>query len=528
MSEQASPTASSAAGSPTGPPAAAATAEEPKETNPVVLLCNKMYDASRQEQWQEVLMAWEELQTVPGLQDEVERLPDITRSWGRALDAAAKIGADKEHIEEMVFDFEGTFGFSSPYLGAVMLPEMEPHLAVKALHEKFGYVNADAVDGVLDRCKNPSPDSIRATMKLLKDMDVNLPQDTLEKFQKFYIFRMKSEDPEAVYKEMLADGLKPTTTHGFNMIFARPTLSKPVMSYYEEMLDYGIKPQVPTLRILSKHPALSKEDAAMIRRRVKQEPTPEERYVHKIRLCQNDSNLEDAEKVMTRMVLEGMVPDKYVYNHIIMCCKKAPEAAEEWYQKMLAAGIEPNAVTYTNLITVWKDSRLVDNADKWITEMMSRGMQLDNHNYCALLDAYVRSGNRVKVQGLFRQLIEKGGCGITLYNTVMKLGPFDWAVGCLACILAEGLQPTTHTRSTMQNLARDAVSQDIVAEMHRCQWNKENLLRSEMLTNPPRGTTPSLLECMRFMMRELKLESHIIDLRTADYNREVAKAQGTE
>ena len=503
-----------------------ASAQLPSEPiGPISEICNKIYDAGRGERWQEVLMAFEELQMQEEIEDsQGEQLREVTKAWGRAVEASTKIGADREHIEEMVMDFEGCFHFKSPYLSAILVSDTNPIAGCHTIQAQYGFVGGDAVEGLLERFKQSPPSEIRGLLKHLQEQKVDMKQEVLEKFQKSYILRMRSEDPEAVYAEMIADGLKPTTVHGFNILFQKQQLSKPAMIYYGDMIGFGITPVLSTFRILAKHHSLSKEEGAMIRKRAKGDNTPDDRYMNKIRHCQQEGNLEEAEAAYTKMITEGYIPDKYVFNHMISCCRRQPEQAEDWYKKMLTFNLEPNAVTFTNLITVWKDKGQVEVADKWFAEMLSRGVAVDNHNYCALMDAYVRANNKGKVNGLLRNLLEKGPCGVTFYNTCMKAGSFDWAMGCLACMLSEGQTPTTHTRSTMQGLAKDQTSQELVSEMHHCQWNRVQLLKSSMLVSPPRGTTPSLLETMRFMMREVGVDSHIIDLRTADLTKEIEKA----
>lgn len=497
----------------------------PPPPDPVTLACDKIFDAVKSEQYCQAMQAFEELQALD-LERDDEQLPMITRAWGKALTGAEKLGSDEEHLAEIVRDFEDRFGFKSPYLQAFLIDEPNAAAAVETLYRKFGLVSFDAIDGVLDKHKHTTRTEIQQLLNLLRLINTQISPEISGKLQRFYVVRMKSEDPETVFAEMIADGLEPTSFYPYNMIFVKGQTRRPVMEYYDEMLDRGIKPDASTFRILVKNPQINKEEHAMLRRRLRLETQPEEKYMQMIRNCQNDGNWEEALRVVNRLMLEGMEPDKYVFNYLIMCCKRTPAQAEVFYKMMLDKGVQPNAVTFTNLITVSKDSKNSDSSERWLQEMASRGIQMDIHNYAALLDSYVKAGQRGRAMQMFKAVIEREDCGVAIYNTMMKLGPFDWALGCLACMLAEGLQPTGHTKSTIQYLARDDTSAELVDELHRCRWSKEDILRSDALVNPPRGTTPSLQDCMRLLLREIKTDDAGLAKRTAMLQREIAAANG--
>jgi len=179
---------------------------------------------------------------------------------------------------------------------------------------------------------------------------------------------------------------------------------------------------------------------------------------------------------------------------------------------MLARGVEPNTVTFTNLITVFKDSD-VSRCEAWVEEMLARGLAPDAHNYSALIDAYVRAGQRVKAQAVFAKQLSTGPDPDSpfLFNTTMKLGPFDWAYGCFAALLALGMSSTPHTRATMHSHARDDVSDQILAILNRLGWHRIRILSCPELLTPPKGAFPSLQQVLRFTLREAKVDAAVVD-----------------
>ena len=512
---------------------AAVKAAEPPP-HPISAACSRIFDCFKADNYCETLQAFEALQFMDGLTEFASSKPEFTRdvcqAWGKALIAASQMCSDdEEHLAEIVGDYEDRFG-PCPYLQAMLLPAPSALEAVKEYQTENAAKSAkevfEAVDGILDKYRSVTRSEAAGIVSFLEAMALKpLPEETSERLQKIYVKRMKAEDPETVLQEMLADKVLPTTPYPYNFIFMKAHTTKPLLDFYDQMLDLGIKPTAVTYRILLKNPQLTKDEYGMIRRRSKGETAPEQKAMNLLRSCQLEGQPEEAKKIYDRMILEGIVPDKYVYNHLILSCRGRPQQAEEWYKTMMSSGVQPNAVTFTNLITVCKDGRNPEAGDKWIQEMLNRGMQVDIHNFAALLDSYVKSGSRVKAQHCFKSLLERKDCGVAVYNTVMKLGPFDWAYGCLACLLSDGLQPTVHTRSTMQGLARDPVSSEIVDELLACGWQRESILRSRALVSPAKGTIPSILECLRFLLREIKMEDADIAARTELLNNEIERCR---
>lgn len=531
------PQGASAAGTDTG--AAASGKPDAPPPHHVLAACWKLFDFYRADNYCETLQAFEELQATEGLQEfalqKSEHKREVCQAWGKALIAASQMCADDgEHLAEIVADYEDRFG-ACPYLQAMLVPAPNALDAIKEYHtENAAKPTAEifsAIDGILDKYRGLTRSDAARIVGFMNTVGLcPMPDETSERLQKIYVKRMKTEDAETVLQEMLADKVFPTTPYAYNFVFMKPHTAKPLLDYYDQMLDLGIKPTAVSYRILLKNPQLTKDEYGMIRRRSKGETAPEQKQMNQLRQCQaahgqSEGQADEAKKIYDRMKIEGILPDKYVFNHLILACKGRPQQAEEWYKLMMAHGVQPNAVTFTNLITVCKDGKNPEAGDKWIQEMLNRGMQVDIHNFAALLDSYVKSGSRMKAQQCFKSLLERKECGVAVYNTVMKLGPFDWAYGCLACLLSDGLQPSFHTRSTMQGLARDPVSSEIVDELVACGWLRESILLSPTLVSPAKGTIPSILECLRFLLREVKMSTEEIAIRTEMLTSEIDRCK---
>lgn len=503
----------------------------PAPKHPVEQCCDRIFETFKADNFCETLAKYEELQSEP--LEELDRsgpmFKSVVAAWGRALMAAWRMSGDDEHMIEMLECFEERFGFASPYLLALLIdaPTIAEALQAFAANNPPP-VPPEVVEALLDKYRQATPADIAELVRTMRELDIAIEGEVHEKLQKAFVFRMRAEDPEDVLREMIGLGIQPTQPHPYNFIFMKPTLKdgKDVMTYYTEMLDFGIRPHESTYRILSKRPTLGRDDAAMFRRRVKGEMGVEERTLVRLRKCQTEGNEEEATRVYKRLLLEGVAVDKNVFNTIILCCRNKPERIEFWYGEMLAQGVQPNTATFANIISVLKDTKEVDSADKWIEEMRARGVELDNHS-ATLIDSYVKAGQRAKATHTFRNLLEHNECSVTVYNTIMRLGPFDFAMGCLACLLGEGLQPSAHTRSTMHNLARDSISLDILGELQECEWASERILTRESLVAPPRGTYPSLMDCMRLLFREIKLDPAMVERRTSMFNEQLAAARAS-
>lgn len=536
---------------------------EPK--HPVQAVCSRVFDAFKGGNNCEVLQAFDELQAL-----DLEAFPefkgDVLRAWGRGIIAAAQMCSDdEEHLNEMVDDYECRFNQPSAYL-RVMLAEgsnascalskfLEEHppplvsppqeeLAPKADDEaavlgtvtlagtpqakpepplNAKYFN-EALEGILEKFRSSSCEDSEQLVQIAKrlNFDKYLTTDLIEKMQRPFIQRMKSktEDVEVVFDQMLAAGLPPVNSVPFTFIFMKPQLSKPIIDhYYMMMLEHGIKPVESAYRILLRNPMLNKDEHYFIRKRISGANAMEDNdyYDRKLSVFRGlggDNVYDEAVKLFNAMLVDGVIPTKHAFNRMISMSKSNPAMAEAYYRKMIELGVQPNALTFTTLISVWRHYKLADSVERWIAEMNARGMQLDVANYSALLDGYVKSNSRGKAQNCFKALLSRGDCNMAVYNSVMSLGPFDFAFGCLAAMLSDGLSPNAQSRETLVSMAKDDISNSLIDELAACSWNKDKILCNTTLTNPPKGTTPSLHDCMRLLMREMKLSDEDIKKRS--------------
>lgn len=552
---------------------------EPR-SNPILLTCSRIFDAFKGGNNCEVLQAFDELQSME-LEDFPEFRSEVLSAWGRGILTAAQMCSDDiEHLHEMLDDYEGRFHTCSVYLRAMMVdgttpadalerflaeqppplptPEDEvvpsakssaidtddvvgdaqlPLLFPKQLTggARANYI-IDAVDAVTEKFRNFSCQDAVSLMKIVSTNTLShfLPTKLIEKLQRPYIARMKSksEDVEVVFNEMTEEaGLKPVNAFPFTFIFMKPQTSKPLLDhYYLNMLSCGVKPQDSTLRVLLRNPSLTKEEHFFVKRHLDGGSEIESWYDKK--LCQlnsieYDGVLEDATRLVQCMIFDGVVPSKIIFNKIIRMVKNDPVLAEAWYKKMIEMGVQPNAATFTTMISLWKHHKLTDSVDRWIAEMNARGMQLDTANYVSLLEGYVKSSNRSRAQSCFKALLVRGDASAHVYNCIMSLGPFDWAFGCLAAMLSDGFEPSNQAKETLVSLAKDEISNSIIDEIAAAGWRKRAILTSVQLVAPPRGTTPSLQDCMRLMMREMKVSDEDMKRRSELLTAEVDLAKRT-
>jgi hypothetical protein len=495
--------------------------------HPVSAICGKLFDSYKNGQWIEALQAFDELQA-----HDLESLPElrgeIVRAWGRGVIAASQINPDdREHLQEIIEDFETRFGQQSHFLRALSLPA---ETAVEALQQYIaGNGNVlpnEAIDGITEKFRNCTCDDVRAILKFLHSHQIDFSAEISDKLQRPFLRRMKTEDCEQVLQEMVSAGLRPVNSYPYNFIFLKTNLVKPLVEHYFDMLCYGIKPPSTMYRLILRNQHLPRDDFMFFRRRAAMKTDMEPFYEKKLRQASLDHEANEALQILKCMDLDGVVPDRVAFNLGIAACKAKPEVAEEIYRRMVQANVQPNGTTFTYLIQIWRDSKEKSDAvDRWISEMQARGVDLDLHNYTSLLDSYVRANARGKAQSCLKHLIaRREGC-IAVYNTAMKLGPFDWALGCLGCLLSEGLQPSHHTRSTMQSLVRDDISEEIVAALLECDWDRQRILSCEKIVSPQKGTTPSIVDCMRFMLREIKADDELIKLRSEMLQAEIEAAK---
>lgn len=501
------------------------------QSHPAVAICGKIYEAHKAGDHLKTLQYYDELLSLAqeGLPTDDSALMDNVRtSWARAMLASQAHLQDEEHTQELLSDYEEIVNDGEPccYLRGVLMSGDSPAIAVQRYESaKIGPLNADAVRGCLEQFRTASRTDITELIAVLDVLGVSLEPVLSEKLQNYYVLRMKDEDPEVVLEEMKADGLAPTTVRPYNMIFVRPTSSKKTfMQHYEEMLELGIRPEPATLRLLLKKSDLSKEDQASLRWQQKNLTAPRltVEMVQKLSdLCglrTTSHDIDQAFKLFQRFRTEVQNLPAHVYNTMIEGFRSDPDKAEEVYHLMLADNVKPTSSTFAKLIRIWHQNRLADSMDKWVYETQKQNVEIDSNSAATILDAYVRSNQRGRALQLLVNMLTKDQSQLNnqnVYNIIMKFGPFDFSVGILACLLSEGLPVSSSAKSTLTNLARDPLAVQFVDELNECQWEAKAILRSDaiMVTQPDQH--PSLVDCMRLLMREIKLGSDVIEKRTA-------------
>eukprot|EP00331_Platyophrya_macrostoma_P024277 CAMPEP_0176450828 /NCGR_PEP_ID=MMETSP0127-20121128/27407_1 /TAXON_ID=938130 /ORGANISM="Platyophrya macrostoma, Strain WH" /LENGTH=570 /DNA_ID=CAMNT_0017838635 /DNA_START=1 /DNA_END=1713 /DNA_ORIENTATION=+ len=535
--------------------------------HPVDVACGRVFDAFKGGNACEVLQAFDELLAL-GVEDCPNLQPEIMCAWGRGLLSAMQMCSDdEEHLAEMVEDFETRFSCSAPYLRVMLVdgetvmdsvrmflgsnpaPEVETALprhhrslvSAGGIEDELAHIPPlipevpvagdreqyilDVVDGVTEKFRNFSCTDAKDIVAWLEEIKVLpfLPNRLAEKLQRPFIARMKSksEDVETVFEEMLSAHLKPVSPIPFTFIFMKTELRKPVVEYYYMlMLSFGIKAVDSVYRLLMRHSgSLSKEDFVFIKRRMLRVAESDVWYEKKLdqlrSIAEDESVQEEASKLFRCMLLDGVVPSRHAFNKIIAMSKGSPTLAEAWYRKMLDMGVTPNALTFIYLSNVWKPFKPAHDAvERWIGELQGRGMQLDSATYISLLEGYVKSNSRNRAQNCFKSLLARGECTVHVYNITMSLGPFDFAFGCLAAMLSDGFEPDAQTKEALLAQTKDDVSNIIVDAIDSFGWSRMAMLTNPTLVAPPKGSTPSLHDCMRLMMREMKMSDEDIKQRT--------------
>lgn len=548
--------------------------------HPILLTCSRLFDAFKGGNNCEVLQAFDELQMLE-LEEFPEFRSEVLSAWGRGILTAAQMCSDDvEHLQEMIEDYEGRFNTSSAFLRALMIDGSNPTEVLERFFSEqpppsptsddeatpvtgrtsiatqddnlgdaqlpplppkvlFGGARAnyiiDSIDSVTEKFRNFSCQEAVAVMSLASRLNVLhfLPAKLIEKLQRPYIARMKTktEDVELVFTEMMEAGLKPVNAFPFTFVFMKQQPTKPLLDhYYISMLSCGVKPMDSSLRVLLRNPSLTKEERFFVKRRMDGGSEIEVWYdkrLSQLNSIEYEGVLEDASRLVQCMIFDGVIPNKIIFNKIIRMAKNDPGLAEAWYKKMIDMGVQPNAATFTTMISLWKHHKLTDSVDRWISEMNARGMQLDTANYVSLLEGYVKSSNRSRAQSCFKALLARNDTSAHTYNCIMGLGPFDWAFGCLAAMLSDGFEPSNQAKETLVSLAKDEISNSIIDELAAAGWRKRGILTSTQLVAPPRGTTPSLQDCMRLMMREMKMSDEEMKRRSELLTAEVDLAKRT-
>ncbi|CAD2221050.1 hypothetical protein, conserved [Angomonas deanei] len=178
----------------------------------------------------------------------------LEMAWGHCVLTTLEMSQDEEHLQGMIEAFESTFQRQSDYLRALYPPSENAVEVMRTFQMQEGRMGADVVLAAL--CKHPplNTTELGVILEFLKMDGVLVTTKAAEHLEKMYVKFMKEEGVEEVFHIMLEAGLPPMSTRPFAMLFNAKKIEKvsSVLDYYELMLDYGIRPEVSSLRLLCK------------------------------------------------------------------------------------------------------------------------------------------------------------------------------------------------------------------------------------------------------------------------------------
>jgi len=509
--------------------------------HPVIVLCSKMYDANKDDNNMLTLQLYDELiALVQEYHDEVVADPkiaeEVKRAWGWAISASMKHLDDPDHAMDLAYDFEDSLNGGQPctFLRVQCGEGERPAEKLRGYHhQSLGPMDEGCVDGILEYFRGATRTDVAELIANLEVVGIPLTSTVREKLQQTYVFRMKKEDPEDVLEQMKVDNLPPTNPKPFNMVFFKKELTKKTaVDYYEEMLDLGIRPESSTFRLLASRADLSKDHTAMAKTLLKNSKEPivgaPIARMAALRQLSAKKDVDGALKLLHRMDLEGVIPDKQVLNQLIECARSDPDKAEQIYFDLKERGVKPNMTTFTKLCTIAKENRVRDGVDMWVNEMLDQEIVPDSNVTPTIVDWYLRSGNRARAEQVLVRLIEMNNA-FQMFQQMMRFGPFDFALGLLACMVAEDQPLTDVVRDALRSLSRDPLTQQVVDDLEACQWNVDAILTSPVMMDMQSSTEdhvhPSIMECMRLMMREINLPDIQREIMTQKLTARITLAQ---
>lgn len=183
----------------------------------------------------------------------------IEHGFGTALCVALRNQPEEEEYHEsFVMDYEHLFERSSSYLRAWLVKSggAQSLLDIICFFQLLnGFVTPDVIIAAFHRSEQPlkSTEDIKGVLKCMQEYNVPVTVRIAELLEKAFARCMKSEGAEKVYKSMIFEcGLVPLTTRLFALVIneQKAGMAKKALRYYEEMLDYGIRPEPSTLRLL--------------------------------------------------------------------------------------------------------------------------------------------------------------------------------------------------------------------------------------------------------------------------------------
>ncbi|KEG09916.1 hypothetical protein DQ04_04451070 [Trypanosoma grayi] len=496
-------------------------------------LCEDIIGAYKAGQDIVVLQRFEELQAMPELdalvsaqppdtatgssstpEEEAAALEKVEFCWGRALLAAKRIaGGDDEHIVTIVESFEERFERASDYL-RVLAITADSALEVLRIHQLVeGHVSTDAVTAALHKFPTLDADEMRELIAFLQQNDVALTKKVAEQLEKRYVMRMKSEDAEDVFREMLAAGVEPVSTRPYNFIFMKsgPFKYMGLLNYYEDMLDRGIVPENSTFRILSKQTqndgvanqhfsSLAWGNMAPHRRHDEDTRGGTQAFfslrLEELARTKPETSLDTALQVFRRMEVEGtpLTNGSPVLSVLLrlFCRQGHPEDTKLVLRLTQERGCRPTSVTLQKLLKSRSPDRF--NQAEIVLQRVAESGEVLQVDCVDLLRHFVVNNVRGKAVRVFSAFVVQGyrhpnePVPFAIASMAMKLGPFDWALGVLALLLASVDKPLGRgVQSRMRYAAHDSRSREVLAVLERCDWKRERLLLADELQDHASG-----------------------------------------
>ncbi|RNE98345.1 hypothetical protein TraAM80_08867 [Trypanosoma rangeli] len=440
-----------------------------------------------------------------------DALEKVEFCWGRALLAAKRLaGDDDEHIVTIVEAFEQRFERPSEYL-RVLAITADSALEVLQLHQLVeGSISASAITAALHMFPSLTADRTRELLEFLRINDVSLTNEVSEQLEKHFVMRMKTEDAEDVFQEMCSVGVKPMSTRPYNLIFMKSTpfrYMSPV-EYYLDMLDRGIAPENSTFRILSKQTqndgftnqhfrSLAWGNATSGRRRDEDERGGTQLFfamtLEDLAKSKPEATLEEALRVFYRMDVEGtpLTNGSPVVSALLthFCRQGHLEDAERVLLMSQERGFRPTSLTVQQLLRGNNPDRF-NHAEMVLQQVVEAG-EVIQVECVELLRYFVAEKIRSKAVRVLRAFVIQGyqhpseSIPFAIASMAMKLGPFDWALGVLAVLLATTDKPVGRgVQSRIRYTAHDIRSRELLAVLEKCDWKRERLLSAAELQEP--------------------------------------------
>ncbi|RNF01013.1 uncharacterized protein Tco025E_08674 [Trypanosoma conorhini] len=431
--------------------------------------------------------------------------------WGRALLAAKRLaGDDDEHIVTIVEAFEQRFERPSEYL-RVLAITADSALEVLQLHQLVeGSLSASAVTAALHKFPSLTSDEMRELLEFLRSNDVSLTNGLSEQLEKHFVMRMKTEDAEDVFQEMCSAGVEPMSTRPYNLIFMKPTPFRHMspVEYYLDMLDRGIAPENSTFRILCKQThndgftnqhfrSLAWGNAASNRRREEDDRGGTQLFfamsLEDLAKSKPEATLKEALHVFRRMDVEGtpLTNGSPVVSALLthFCPLGHLEDAERVLLLAQERGFRPTSATVQQLLRGSNPDRF-NHAEMVLQQVVEAG-EVIQVECVELLRHFVAENMRSKAVRVLRAFVIQGyqhpnePIPFAIASMAMKLGPFDWAFGVLAILLATTEKPVGRgVQSRIRYTAHDIRSRDLLAVLEKCDWKRERLLSAAELQEP--------------------------------------------